>query len=416
MPIFRSPGLADEDASVAVIDAWNERIVNEVERRAPSPFLVLDPAAIPDGTPSTGVKWPGQPLEPEDCLGEEWAEKLSDWGWAGRAELHNEYLEYALIMAVDANGNRRPKRFVATTELMEWWRTMAVHDADFFLNKVEEITGNRLELNELFGVDVPTWKSLPESTRWRLFAVNLVGSGRSQPPLHPLNQKLLLFMGHRINGLDDLIFVVHFGTFPYAVNEGGSRRRARIEEIFKDAGREDLFCRNADPGAANGAYNQAFLIGTDAAPRGRNVALADPLGMYIRTFSTDDLFHNNAPVPASWSTLSRGDANDTPQRLEFGPPDSEDVFLDEITIGQGSGAPTVSGFQLAKRIEVGPVVVVGGERPIADSEFVDVPAAEEGTIECGLSGKGRCAEIEDFKREFDSQLTSLAGTRGGPIG
>ncbi|MBR1366614.1 MULTISPECIES: hypothetical protein [Bradyrhizobium] len=416
MPVFRAPGLADPNVSEVALQAWNERIVDELQRHPPSPILVADPKLIPDGAVSNGVKWPAHPLEPMNCFDEETAAQLCDWGWAGRAELHNEYLEYGLVMRPDQTGRLRPKRFIATTELMEWWQTMAVHDPEHFLGSIEEITGSRPSMQELFNVTTQSWMQLGRPVREARFRQVMIGAGPSQPPQSSLNPMHLLFMVHPINGLDDLIYVVHFGSFPYAVSEGGRRRRARIEEIFDNAGARYLFCRNADPAAANGAYNQAFLSGTEGNPRARKLAFADPLGMYIRAVSTDDLFLNGNPLPDSWNRLSRGSANGTPQRLEFGPDDNDPAFLDEVTITRNPGAPKVTGFQLAKRIEVGPLVVVGTEEPIPPGAFNDIPSVAEGTITCGLETDDRCQRIADFKTAFDNRTPARRGTRGGRVG
>lgn len=413
MAIFRSPGLADEDVMVEVIDAWNQLIENEVTMRPASPFLVLDPGDIPNGLTSNAVKWPGHPLEAENCVGEESAELLSDWGWQGRAELHNEYMEYRIVTALDENGKERPKRFIATTELMEWWQTMAVHDVDSFVQKTSGLSGTQQSIEDLLGMPKSNWQALPIPSRMSIFRRRIVGNGRSQPPQHPINQNAVLFMSHPINGTDDLVFVVHFGAFPYAVGSSGSRRRARIEEIFRNVGRDDLFCRNADPAAANGAYDQAFIQGTDNAPRGRPLAFADPLGMYIRSFTSSDLFHNGQAVPASWTVLSRGAENDMAQRLEFGPPASEPIFLDDVKLGSQPDAPALSGFQLAKRIEVGPVVVVGPERLIEENEFQAISEVPAGTIVCGTAENNRCQQISRFQEEFEASQQLPGGRRGG---
>jgi hypothetical protein len=243
----------------------------------------------------------------------------------------------------------------------------------------------------------------------------MVGDGRSEPPLSSLNPQHALFMSHGINGLDDLIYVVHFGSFPYAVREGAGRRRANIEEIFNAENVPYLFCRNADPAAAEGAYNQAFIKGTETAPRARKLAFNDPLGMYMRTFSTGDLFINRTPIPENWTRWSRGNGG-TPQRLEFGPADNERSFLDDVTIGREDDAPKLTGYQIAKRIEVGPIVVVGEEHAIPVGAFRDIPAAAEGTIACGTESDSRCADIAAFKREFDNMRSMARGTRGGRLG
>jgi hypothetical protein len=416
MSTFGAPGSADSDAPQVVLDAWNTLIAEQVNARPPSPTLVADPADIVDGQVSAAVAWPGHPLEPLNCQDEDIAAELSDWGWAGRAELHNEYLEYSLLMRSDATGRLRPKRLIATTELMEWWQVMAVHAPDYFVSRITAITGLTPSFQSIFGRTVAQWQQLTVPQRTDEFVRVMVGNGRSTPPASTMNQEHVLFMAHQINGLDDLIYVVHFGSFPYAVQDGGERRRATIEEIFQAERVPYLFCRNADPAAAEGAYNQAFLVGTEGSPKSRKLAFADPLGMYMRTFNHSDLFLGGAPVPASWTRWSRG-AADTPQRLEFGPADNEPGFLDDVTMGQDADAPPLSGYQIAKRIEVGPLVVVGAPTEISTADFRDIPATPTGTISCGMEDDGRCSAIAEFKREFDNRFMSgRTGTRGGPVG
>ncbi|TGN45376.1 hypothetical protein E4L95_19735 [Paracoccus liaowanqingii] len=415
MSIYSSPGSADVDAPQAVITAWNALITSEVNKRPPSPILMPDPAHVLGGQVSSAVKWPGHPLEPLNCQDEDIAAELSDWGWEGRAELHNEYLEYGLVMRADADGRLRPKRFIATTELMEWWQVMAVFAPDYFLSRITAITGLDPSFQEIFHRTVAQWQSLSVADRVAEFRRIMVGGGRGAPPVSRLNQDYVLFMSHQINGLDDLIYVVHFGSFPYAVEEAGARRRARIEEIFAAEQVPYLFCRNADPAAAEGAYNQAFLAGTEAAPEARKLAFANPLGMYLRAFGSGDLFMADNPVPTSWTRWSRG-AENSRQRLEFGPLDNEDGFLDDVTIGRETDAPHLSGYQIAKRIEVGPLVVVGAPEAIPDDAFQIIPAATIGAITCGTEEDGRCRQIAEFKLEFDQRTQSRrTGRRGGTV-
>ncbi|MDP2338113.1 MAG: hypothetical protein Q8N05_17050, partial [Bacteroidota bacterium] len=129
---YSVPGFAD-NVSAAVLQAWNDRIQKEFADLAgyiDPAFMRTDPATIPNGQSTSAVKWRGSPAEPQFCFGEEWAEKLSNWGVRGRHSLQNEYLENGLMMRSDSQGKLRPKRFVATTELREYWLTLAVTDPE----------------------------------------------------------------------------------------------------------------------------------------------------------------------------------------------------------------------------------------------------------------------------------------------
>lgn len=411
MHIFRSPGLADPGVNDAVLSVWNDTIVTLINSHHASPFLVSNPADITDSKIAHSIKWLANPREPLDCLGEELAVQLSDWGWPGRAELHNEYLEYTLIMSPDAKGNLRPKRFVATTEMMEWWQAMAVYDLPYFLQQVSSITGRAYDAEELFGMPASQWNSLNVKTRTEIFRRRLVGWGRSQPPEHPLNVEHVLFMAENINGLNDLIFVVHFGSFPYAVNQDGKRRRAKLEEIFLSVDREDLFCRNADSSAAQAAYDQVFLRGSNP-PQGRVMAFANPLGVYLRAFKTKDLSIDGQSVPAEWIRFSRG-REGMAMRLEFGPSDDDPRFLDDLIWTKGARTTPVSGYLLARLIEVGPLVVIGNTpRQIAKDEFRDIPSRLGSAITRGLPSYKRCKEIAAFADLYENPSGVVPGTRG----
>ena len=56
----------------------------------------------------------------------------------------------------------------------------------------------------------------------------------------------------------------------------GNIQQATKEQIFLAESEEHLTCRHADPAAAMRAYGAVFI--------GKNVALKNPLGMYIQSF------------------------------------------------------------------------------------------------------------------------------------
>jgi hypothetical protein len=100
--MYSVPGKAD-NASQAVIDAWNSEILSNFQSLWSSglsdakPFFVSDPRQLANATFTDTVRWAGSPAEPRTCLSEDWAEKLADWGEKGRNIFQNEYLEYTLV-------------------------------------------------------------------------------------------------------------------------------------------------------------------------------------------------------------------------------------------------------------------------------------------------------------------------------
>ncbi len=127
--MYDVPGKADA-VSQEVKNAWNDVVTatfNGMAVNHPRTFLLLDPARIPNVDPANAVRWAANPAVPLACLDqdEEMTRSLCDFGVRGRHELHNEYLEYVTLFRQDGNGNMRPKRVVMSTELREYWTTLA---------------------------------------------------------------------------------------------------------------------------------------------------------------------------------------------------------------------------------------------------------------------------------------------------
>jgi hypothetical protein len=392
---YDSPGFADS-ASAAVLAAWNQEIQStftslrgDPDLARSTPYLLPDPANVP-GPPVDAVHWPGDPAEPRFCLNAAWAQKLSDWGVRGRHLFHNEYCEYAVILRPDAAGRMRPKRFTATTELAEWWTIVATHDPTLLRQMATEVLGTEPSFADLYGGGVTLPATLSPQQRRIRFASQVAGNGQHKDleaagvladPIGDLNTRNALFMSHQINGLDDLIYIVMFGAQPYAVRSGGAYRRARLHEIFQAQGATQLACRNADPAAAQGAYDQVLrsIAPDGATARGCQLAFANPIGMYIRSFNGAGLTYNDDAVPASWTKLRRGKPG-FEQRLEFGPPDDEPVFLDDVLVEQGAEqTPLIGGYQLVARIEVGPKVLIGPEREFVPA-IAEIPESTQSLV------------------------------------
>lgn len=410
---YAVPGRADELPD-ELVELWNDTIAAAYESQADSlksRFFSLDPAALSRPAQTDAVKWPGDPAEPSFCIDDATAQLLSDWGREGRHALHNEYCEYAVLRRRDATGRLRPKRVEVTTELREYWSAIAARDPERVRAMAAESLGREPAWEELFGVPDPL--GLGESEREVAFGHTVAGHGnhahlqQAGVPAQPtgaLNTDGALFMTHPINGLDDLLYIVLFGAKPYAIaTDDGGRRQADRDDIFAASGVEHLACRHADPAAALGAYGAAFA--------GKQVAFADPLGMYLREPNLGVFAYRDDALPEDWVRFGRGEPG-MHQRLVFGPPDDHEAFLDDITVAVGaSERPLTGGFQLVRQLDVGPLVLVGEGEPVADSEWelIDAIAAP---ITC--SSADVCATIRDLERRHRAQQGGREAPRSMP--
>ncbi|MGQ0778609.1 MAG: hypothetical protein ACT4NY_30055 [Pseudonocardiales bacterium] len=400
--VYAVPGRADELPD-RLVRRWNSRITAEFQRLRPtlgSRFFTIDPDEIAQATPAA-VKWFGDPAEPAFCIGPSVARELSDWGVRGRQALHNEYCEYAAVHHPDQAGRLRLKRIQVTTELREYWLTIAGADPDALRAMTAGILGTEPSWPELYGVADP--KTLSERGREVAFArlvaghgnaADLVQAGVPAQPTGSLNTENTLFMTHPINGLDDLLYIVMFGAQPYFRRTADGFSPATREQIFRAADVEQLACRHADPAAAAGAHG--------AAVEGRTVAFADPLGVYIQSFPREIFLLDDQPIPDEWVRFSRG-TDGMFQRLEVGPPDDDPAFLDQVRVATGAqDEPLVGGHQVVENVEVGPLVIVGPGSALADAERI-VLDADAGPIVCREASI--CESIRALKAEFDGSGT-----------
>ncbi len=131
--MYNTPGFAD-DLGSDLLTKWNQEIQRQYQLILTNPdldsrFFTIDWNSI--ATPNDAdIGWFGNPAEPEFCLSRSVAQQLSDWGARGRHRVQNEYCEYAVLQARDNVGKLRPKRVQISTELREYWVTLATADPD----------------------------------------------------------------------------------------------------------------------------------------------------------------------------------------------------------------------------------------------------------------------------------------------
>lgn len=429
---FEAPGFVN-DLDENLTRLWNSTIKAQYEKLADPTksvgkirFFALDPQTVNNGVETDVVKWAADPAEPKFCVDRQTAKNLSDWATAeghpihdafgskGRKWVQNEYCEYFVISKEFKEGTdekpitrHRPKRVLITTELREYWLLLAEQAPQKLQEVASSILGRVVQWSELYGpiVTDPTTLS-PQQRRFQFalwvaggagslengdFKDNFLKEGVPVQPLGSLNRDHALFMTHGINGLDDLLYIVMFGARPYAKREGNQWVKASKEEIFTENGVQQLACRHADPAAAIGAYDQAF--------EGKTVAFANPLGMYIRSFNKNNFQFQGKAVPDEWIRFSRGKGEGYYQRLEFGPPDTDPHFLDEITVGD-SQEPVIGGFQVLEQIEVGPLLVVGDGDPVKDEEYKQFEVKPGSSINCGDQKTSVCKLMARLREEY----------------
>ncbi|MCT7968786.1 hypothetical protein NG799_20975 [Laspinema sp. D1] len=397
--LYDVPGRADPIISSDLLEQWNQTIQDAYDRLGnwKNRFFTLDPSSLKNPVRAP-IKWFGDPAEPAFCLDEPTAKQLCDWGVPGRHILHNEYCEYRIIEKPDATGKMRPKRVQVTTELREYWACIAKFDPVAVRAMVENVLGFLPSWEALYGVSNPSL--LSPSQREIAFSRRVAGHGNKQElvsagvpeqPTGALNQDNALFMTHPINGLDDLLYIVMFGAAPYVIRTDTGLKSAIREQIFRQYNVEGLACRHADPAAAMGAQG--------AAMNGQTVAFDNPLGMYILSFNHPVFRYQDQAVPEEWIRFSRGE-KDMYQRLEFGPSDTDEAFLDDIVVEVGSDIkPLTGGFQVLQQIEIGPIIVVGESTPVAEDEYVILRTSSE-PIRC--RDAGICDRIHQLKQQYDN--------------
>ncbi|ARV43892.1 hypothetical protein RS399_21635 [Bacillus inaquosorum] len=399
---YEVPGKADHLGS-DLIEKWNleiKNIYNNLKGELNTKYFSIDPEKLINPKLTRSIKWFANPVEPEFCLGLDVAQQLSDWSVKGRHNFHDEYCEYHTINQLDVSGRMRPKRVQVTTELREYWVCVARYDPLKLRTMIQSIIGTQLSWEEIYGEDVRDPLILSEDERLIKFCTQVAGNGGDKilkdkgVPTNPegkLNTENALFMTHPINGLDDLIFIVMFGSKPFARQSQNGILPATKEQIFRNAEAEYLSCRHADPAAAMGAHEAAF--------NGITVSFANPLGVYFQTFTKDVFTFQGKPLPESWIRWSRGEKGMF-QRLEFGPSDDEPYFLDDITISEGQNeTPLVGGYQLLKFTEVGPLILTSEPTSVPSDEFIILKTSAE-EIKCDEALI--CNDIIKLKKEFDN--------------
>lgn len=318
----------------------------------------------PDATmtqPPATVDWDGIPIRVQTCLkSRSKAMKLSDWttgkGDLGRSLCHEEYMEWRVVR----NPANKITRIEITTEVQEYWITLARHNPTKLLALVARFAGEQsVPVQDVYGTVNPNLPGVTPAQREQGFrSMMLPVNG---PPRSPYNngQKAICFLYQSVNALGAAVTLAAFAAFPLAAAVGttGQTRPLTGAEAIALGKQQAVDCRNSDPTIVGALIGQAF--------NGKKIALDDPAGIYIMNVDAGRLRQpdNQTPVPPEWFNLQRGtpsaDGKQRFQRLVFEVP-SDLPFVVGDLIDSQTGENIEFGWQVAQLVKVGLYVQIGG--------------------------------------------------------
>jgi hypothetical protein len=301
------------------------------------------------------VDWGAFPARPTACLqSTSRANRLLDWttlqGAIGRAEFQDEYVEWRTVR--DADGKIR--RVEMTTELPEYWLTLAAYHPVKTLQLVARFAGEAsVSPQAVYGGVNPFKRGITPQERRAAFEDAMLPRG-GKAPWSPYNngEKALCFMCQGANTLGGLIALASKASLPYGAKDpdtGELRKLSGPEAIATRTQAADA-CRNSDPTVVGGLIGLAW--------DGRLFALDDPTGIYIRSVQYDRLLQpDGSPVPPEWFELQRGsrprgtDQLERSQRLVFEVPPGVDFSVGDLIDSQ-TGQPIEYGGQIADLVQL----------------------------------------------------------------
>lgn len=344
--------------------------------------------------PPATVDWDGIPIRVQTCLkSRSKAMRLSDWttgvGDRGRNVCHEEYMEWRTVR--DPAG--KIVRVEVTTEVQEYWSTLARHNPTKLLALVARFAGEpSVPTQQVYGNVNPNAPGVSPADRQRGFESMMLPAG-GNPPRSPYNngQKAICFLYQGVNTLGAAVFLAAFAGFPHAAAVGntGQLRPLTGAEAIASTKQSAVDCRNSDPTIVGAVIGQAF--------NGKELALDDPAGLYITNVEADRLLRpdDQTPVPEEWFNLQRGtpsaDGKQRFQRLVFEVP-SDLPFVVGDLIDSQTNETIDFGWQVAQLVKVGLYVRIGADVPGSSP----VPVALRPVVRCAEhSGCGL------FRQAFD---------------
>lgn len=398
-----APGFLD-DLDAVGLAAWGQHISDTVTQAAQAGRRQWqrDPAILFDGDPELGginaIDWPPDPIRIIEYLAKEPSDEIAaflDWttpsGQIGRCLLHEEYLEWRVVHGTGG----QILRIEMTCETPDYMAYVAGYAPERLLSLAAEFAGEaQADARDIYGV--ANYAQLTNEERRRAFASRHIAGNALPVSNYGNGNKALLCMSQRVNSLGAAVNLAVRAAFPWSTH---GRPLTGPEAIVGEGWA--AACRNSDPHIATNIIR--------AVHAGKKVALADPVGIYMLPFRSDQITLDDNPLPDDWLTYSRGSAAaDNPlgrglfQRLVIEPPAESGRTFADLLDANGDGVTT--GLQIARNQSVSILYRLTDAEPVQTIDFAQAPAPEP----CGLANAQAAADyralLHKYRQDQGKQL------------
>jgi hypothetical protein len=322
---FDTPGLLDELSEDHRL-AWSRMVAGMIDEFTDGQFPQFYNPTVEDtpaGVTPAPIVWPAFParvLREEGSGAARW-----DRADSSRRE-QDEYCEWS----VERDDDGKITRITFTTEVPEYWEHAAENDPSLLLELYRRFVDPRVELGDLFD-------DREEYVR--------------QNPWNRSTEGRLAHLVQNTNNLFAAIALVAQATI-LREREDGTPVTDR-QELVACARLGDPF-RNSDP--------QIAEVVNDAATLGNEVALLDPVGLYLDGLQSAGMETPDGADAAEFWQVERG-APGHAVRASFEVPEGHGFVVGDIKI---DGRPIARGAQVADkvRVRIGAVVKPGDHQPV----------------------------------------------------
>jgi hypothetical protein len=373
---------------------WNQRIERcletVVEKQGANHRLLAAPNEQTSDV--TVTDWPGFPVRFASCVGRRQAFEFLDWrrdaGHDGRYLGQEEYIEWRVVRANDAI-----QRVELTTELSDYWLTLAACDPQQVLDLAAEFAQQPVEAWEVFGELDPFDAAKRPDEREDAFARHMLC--RDVPSPVNRGRKALCCMVQPTNNLKALLNLSLVAAVLRVTREpsSGAERPMTAGEATPLMPGAAQLGRNSDPILVERLGRLAY--------EGRQIAFDDPLGVYIIGVERDRLrLPDDSPVPEEWLKFDRGvgpkqaeDGRARYQRLVLEAPSGSDLTVSDLH-DAATEQPIQHGGQIAELVQLGLYLRVSPAGTV-NAATEPIPARPGDPPELG------CSFVNDWLAEFN---------------